>query len=413
MKILVLNLGSTSFKFKLFLYDKYDHNEPDNPVNSELKGYIVLSSGSFENIGAEAGGRYSVTISTETKHLEQNGRHECRRHDEAFDICIKLLMEHGILESLKELDAVGYKAVHGGEISGARIADEVVLEAMDRYASFAPAHNPLYTEMIRRLGERCPQLRQVACFETSFHSDIPEWRTLYGVPYEWKEAYGIRKYGFHGSSHSYIAMKMREFEPSAKRIISAHLGGSSSMCALSGGKSIASSMGATPQSGLFQNNRSGDFDVFCIPELVAGHGGSLDAVMEQLSQKSGFLGLSGVSNDLRDVLDAAAEGNKRAGLAIKAFTDNIAGYTGMFAAYLGGLDAMVFTGGIGLNSPDIRKLACEGLGFLGIEIDESLNRNPGRGKISSACSKTAVWAIETDEELMVAEQVRGLLSNEE
>ena len=219
----------------------------------------------------------------------------------------------------------------------------------------------------------------------------------------------IRKYGFHGSSHEYIAGKMRQLCPEAKRVISCHLGGSSSICAISDGKSVATTMGATPQSGLFNNNRVGDFEVFCLPMLMEHYDGSLENVLKVLSKESGLLGLSGVSNDLRQVLQAMDAGNAQAKLAVETLVDNIVGYIGMYTAYLGGLEALVFTGGIGLHSDRIRKLVCSRLGYLNLELDEEKNAAANTEQISSARSSVAVYRIKTDEEIVVARNVYTLL----
>ncbi len=277
---------------------------------------------------------------------------------------------------------------------------------MERMILFAPAHNPIYIKMMRMIKERYPDLCQIARFETSFHATIPEYRTVYGVPYEWIEKYGIRRYGFHGSSHEYIAERMKQLDEKASRIISVHLGGSSSLCAILNQVSIATSMGATPQSGLFNNNRVGDFDVFCMPELVRCYGGNLDTVMDILNTESGFLGLSGISNDFREIIKAQKEGNQQADLAIRAFVDNIVGYIGMFTAYLGGLDALVFTGGIGQNSKEIRSLVCGGLNFLQIEISEDKGYEGSDYKISTEKSGVGVWVVKTNEEQVVAKRIR-------
>lgn len=388
-KIMVLNLGSTSFKFKLFDFSI---------------GERVLAVGNVESVGG-AQSSYRMTAA----NAAEEGNCQCHSHGDAFRFCLTFLEKRGVLASPADLDAVGYKAVHGGAVSGAQLVNEGLLAVMESYVAFAPAHNPVYIGMMRELQESYPQLLQVACFETSFHATIPAQRVVYGVPYEWREQYGIRRYGFHGSSHGYITQKLSELEPASKRVISVHLGGSSSLCAIKDGKSIASSMGATPQSGIFHNNRVGDFDVFCLPELVKRYRGDLDAVMRELATKGGFLGLSGVSNDLRAVLKARADGNVRADLAVRAFVDGIVGYIGMFTAYLGGLDALVFTGGIGQHSAVIRSMVCKALDFLPLRLDAKKNEGSGEGKISSAQSRVSVWVLETNEELMVARQTRDLL----
>ena len=387
MKIMVLNLGSTSFKYKFFEMDQ---------------GEKELSSGGVENIG-NAASAYRIRSPRDIR-----GEAPCPKHEDAFALCLKLMIEEKVLSSMEELSAIGYKAVHGGSLSGAHVVDDEVLTQMDAHVSFAPAHNPMYLRMMRSMRTLYPTLPQVACFETAFHANQPEYRAVYGVPYEWKEKYGVRRYGFHGSSHSYIAWKMGQDAPHCRRIVNCHLGGSSSLCAIQDGKSVAASMGATPQSGLFHNNRVGDFDVFCLPVLVEKLGG-LDPVMKALSSQSGFLGLSGVSNDMRDVLDAAEQGNAQAQLAVDAFADNIVGYIGMYTAYMGGLDAVVFTGGIGVNDAAFRKTVCEKLAFVNAKVDDSVNVRGYEGKVSSPDSGVEVWALETNEELMVARGTKQCL----
>ena len=388
---LVLNLGSTSFKFKLFDFSD---------------GEQVLASGGVERVG-NSGGKYVFAAAGG----KSAGDCECPSHAEAFDFCFSLLRQAGILKSLGDLAAVGYKAVHGGRLSGVQPVDDSLLAVMESLVTFAPVHNPVYIRMMRDIRTRYPRLPQVACFETAFHATIPEYRTLYGVPLDWVEKYGIRRYGFHGASHRFIAQRMQALEPSASRVISAHLGGSSSLCAIRDGQSVATSMGATLQSGVFQNNRVGDFDAFCLPELARQYQdqGGLDAVMRILSSQSGLLGLSGVSNDLREILQAREDGNPRADLTIRAYVDGIIGTIGMYTAWLGGLDALVFTGGIGRGSAVIRQLTCAGLEFLGIRLDPALNEACAEGRISAAGSPVSIWAIETNEELMVARLSRDYL----
>lgn len=388
MKIMVLNLGSTSFKYKLFDMDA---------------GERELSSGGVENIGA-AQSAYRMR-----SPRDERGEAPCPRHEDAFSLCLNWMIREGVLAGMEELTAIGYKAVHGGALSGARLVNDEVLSQMDAHVSFAPAHNPMYLRMMRSMRALYPAIPQVACFETAFHATQPEYRAVYGVPYEWKQDWGVRRYGFHGSSHSYIAWKMGQEAPHCRRIVNCHLGGSSSLCAIEDGKSVAATMGATPQSGVFHNNRVGDFDVFCLPMLCEKMG-SLEAVMKALSSQSGFLGLSGVSNDMRDVMEAADGGNDRAQLAVDAFEDNVVGYIGMYTAYMGGLDAVVFTGGIGVNDPLVRQQICQKLGFVNAKLDASLNKRGYEGRISSADSGVEVWALETNEELMVARGTKQCLA---
>ena len=379
-RILVLNLGSTSFKFKLYNMDEDE---------------ILLASGGVESIGAQ--GAYRIWANGR----EEKARCRCQTHIDALEWCMGVLSHMGVSVDMASLDAVGYKAVHGGGISGSRAVDGPLMAEMERMCALAPAHNPVYLEMMRRVKERYPGLKQIACFETAFHATVPLERTVYGIPYAWMEQLGIRRYGFHGSSHSYIAWKMAQEAPQARRLVSVHLGGSSSLCAIQDGRSIATSMGATPQSGLFHNNRVGDLDVFCLPVIIRQTGG-VEAAMKALSAQSGLLGLSGVSNDMRKVKEAAAQGDERAQLAIRAFVDEIVGYIGRYTAYLGGLDAICFTGGIGLNDASLRQRVADRLSFVNAKLNPVCNKSGYEGRISAADSGVAIWAFETNEEIMVA-----------
>ena len=390
-KIFIMNLGTTSFKFKLYLFSEEQQQ--------------VLASGEIESVGAEQSA-YELQLGDGKKKA---GKTRISDHAAGFTFCVTALQESGILSNLDDLDAVGYKAVHGGNLSGTQPVDDALLSEMERMVPLAPAHNPIYLQAMKDIRKQYPNLKQIARFETSFHGTIPDCRTTYGVPYSWRENLGIRKYGFHGSSHEYIAGKMQQLCPEAKRVISCHLGGSSSICAIKEGKSIATTMGATPQSGLFNNNRVGDFEAFCLPMLMEHYDGSFENVMKVLSKESGLLGLSGVSNDLRQVLQAMDEGNERAKLAVETLVDNIVGYIGMYTAYLGGLDALVFTGGIGLHSDRIRKLVCARFAYLGLQLDEEKNAAANTERISTVRSSVAVYRIKTDEEIVVAKNVYTLL----
>ncbi len=389
-QIFLINLGSTSFKFKLY---------------DEQKGtFDCTASGEIESIGA-ARSPYRVRRSRQ----DFAGTASCPKHEDAFSLCMELLAGAAEPLRLSDIDAISYKAVHGGSLHGTRYVDGELLAEMERVCALAPAHNPIYIRLMRAIWQKYPDVPQIARFETSFHATIPEYRALYGVPYEWAEEYGIRRYGFHGSSHEYIAGRMRELEPAARRVVSLHLGGSSSACAILDGESIASSMGATPQSGLFQNNRVGDFDCFCLRVLLEHM--SMEETYAALSSQSGLLGVSGVSNDMREIIDAAQGGNVRAGLALDAYCDGIIGYVGMFTAYLQGLDALVFTGGIGMGSALIRARVCTGLRYLGVHLAECDGRQGDR-LISVADSPVRVYVLHTDEELTLARCTVALLSCE-
>lgn len=390
-KIFIMNLGTTSFKFKLYHFSEECRQ--------------VLASGEIESVGAPQSA-YELQLGDAGK---EKGLIPIPDHGAGFAFCVDLLQQNGILSGLEDLDAVGYKAVHGGSLSGTQPVDDALLAEMERVTPLAPAHNPIYLRAMKDIRARYPQLKQVARFETSFHATIPDCRTTYGVPYQWRQELGIRKYGFHGSSHEYIAGKVQQLNPEAKKVISCHLGGSSSICAILDGKSVATTMGATPQSGLFNNNRVGDFEVFCLPMLMEHYDGSLEKVLKVLSKESGLLGLSGVNNDLRLVLQAMDEGNQQARLAVDTLVDNIVGYIGMYAAYLNGLDALVFTGGIGLHSDRIRQMVCSRLGYLGVDLDEEKNTAANTELVSSARSSVEVYRLKTDEEIVVARNVYSVL----
>ena len=383
-KIFIMNLGTTSFKFKLYRMDAQVQE--------------VLAEGELESVGAKS----SAWFLGYPDGRSRKGSDPIADHGVAFAHFAELLQKDGVLTDLSDLDAVGYKAVHGGSLSGTLPVDDDLMEEMERMVPLAPAHNPIYLTAMKTIRDRFPELRQIARFETSFHGTIPDCRTTYGVPYEWRKDLGIRKYGFHGSSHQYIAGKAGELEPGAKRVISCHLGGSSSICAIYEGKSVATTMGATPQSGLFNNNRVGDFDTFAASAVMQHKNCSFEDVLKVLSKESGLLGISGVSNDLREVIEAMEAGNARAKLAVDTLIDNIVGYIGMYTAYLGGLDALVFTGGIGTNSAMLRQRVCEKFAYLGLKLDLDANEGRGDGRVSAADSAVSVWRLKTNEELVVA-----------
>jgi acetate kinase len=395
MKILVANLGSTSFKYRLF----------------DMAGERVLARGGVERIG-----------STQSRcFLEAGGQREeatvvARDHAVAVRLCLEQLAnpKHQCLEDPGELAAIGFKAVHAQGLSGVQRVNERVLAAMEAYADVAPAHNPPYIQAMRLLARELPQIPLVAAFETAFHETIAPAERLYAIPREWIERHGIQRWGFHGASHRYIAGRAAHLlgAPEAK-IISCHLGGSSSLCAIQNGQSRANSLGMSPQSGLPHNNRVGDFDVFALPVLLRGTGKTLEQLLDDLANHSGLQGLSGCGNDLRDIEEAAAKGDARAGQAIEVFVASVRHYLGAYLLLLNGADAIVFTGGIGENSARMRQAVCSGLDWFGICLDPARNEGAkGEMAIHASNSRVQLWIMPTNEELVVARQARALLESE-
>jgi acetate kinase len=392
MKILVANLGSTSFKYRLF----------------EMDGERQLARGGIERIGSPES---PCVVEIGGARREQTA---CvPDHAAAVRQCLEQLTDRqiGCLQDAAEVSAIGFKAVHGGAISGVQRVTPEVLAAMEEMSEVAPAHNPPYIAAMRLLGEKLPEMPLVAAFETGFHDTVPDRNRTYPAPYEWAEKYHVRRWGFHGASHRYIATRTAEILGRADaRIISCHLGGSNSLCAIRDGKSVATSMGMSPQSGIPHNNRAGDFDPFAVPVIMRHTGQSQAEVLADLAERSGLLGLSGVSGDVRDLEEAAAKGNARARLALDVFVSDIRHALGAMLVELGGAEAIVFTGGIGENGVRIRADVCGGLEELGIVLDATANaRAKGESKISAATSRTQVWVVPTNEELIVARQTKQLL----
>ncbi len=392
MKILVANLGSTSFKYRLF------------DMNDERQ----LARGGVERIG-----------SSESKcfvEIDGNRRDETIHapdHAAAVRKCLEQLTDpqSGCLQNASEVAAIGFKAVHGGRVSGVQRVTPDVLAAMEEMSQIAPAHNPPYINAMRLLAEKLPEIPLVAAFETGFHATIPERLRNYAVPQAWAEEFHIKRWGFHGASHRYIAQRVPQLVGrSDLRVISCHLGGSSSLCAIRNGESVATSMGMSPQSGLPQNNRAGDFDPYALPLLMQRLGKTLDEVLEILASQCGLLGVSGVSGDMRDLEEAAAAGNSRAQLALDLYVSEIRRYLGGLLVELGGADVLVFTGGIGENGVNVRRAVCANLGELGIELDEAKNAAAkGEAAIHAPSSRTQIWITPTNEEIVVARQAKTLL----
>ncbi len=393
MKILVANLGSTSFKYRLF--DMTDERQ--------------LARGGVERIGAteskcfvEIGGqRRDLTVAVPD-------------HAVAVQVCLEQLTEpgSGCLKDAVEVSAIGFKAVHGGRVSGVQRVTPDVLSAMEEMSGVAPAHNPPYIAAMRLLSEKLPNIPLVAAFETGFHATIPDRMRHYAVPHEWSTDFRVQRWGFHGASHRYISQRTAQLVgKNDLRIVSCHLGGSNSLCAIKNGESLACSLGMSPQSGLAHNNRVGDFDPFALPVVMERTGKTLPQVLDELAERSGLLGLSGLSGDVRDLEEAESKGNAKAKLALDVFISGIRQYLGQMLVELGGVDAISFTGGIGENSIRVRSGVCANLTELGIELDPALNAAAkGEVKISSAKSRAQVWVMPTNEEIIVARQAKELLS---
>jgi acetate kinase len=396
MKILVANLGSTSFKYRLF--DLGDGSEE------------LLARGSIERIGSANAKVKFVSPRGEVELVEPIGD-----HGDAVQICLDQLTDRqfGVLKDASDVSAIGFKAVHAQNLTGVQRVSEAVLDAMDAFADVAPAHNPPYIHAMRTLGARFPKLPLVAAFETGFHRTIPERNQRYAIPESWSTDLGIRRWGFHGASHRYITGRMAELlQRDDLKVISCHLGGSSSLCAVRSGKSVACSLGMSPQSGLPHNNRVGDFDVFALPVILRETGLSLEEVLNTLANESGLEGLSCCGRDLRDIEAAADAGNPKAQLALDVFIASTRHSLGAYLVERGGADVIVFSGGIGENSVRYRSEVCRDLEWFGITLDPQRNATgPAERKVSSDDSRVQVWTVPTNEELGVARQARDLLTS--
>lgn len=395
MKILVLNCGSSSLKYQLI-----------NMENEE-----VMAKGYLEKIGLPDS-FLTHTVNGEKHKIEK----KIDNHEEGIKLVVAQLLdsEYGVIKDLKEIDAVGHRVVHGGEkFSGSVLITDDVVEAMKECIPLAPLHNPAGITGIEACQKALPGVPMVGVFDTAFHQTLPEKAYMYAIPYEYYEKYGIRKYGFHGTSHKFVSRRVAEVmnKPIDNlKIISCHLGQGASLCAIEGGKSIETTMGLTPLAGVPMGSRSGDIDPSIITFLMKNENLSSDEMDKILNKQSGKLGLSGVSIDDRDIETAAKEGNERAQLAIDNFVYQVAGFIGKLAVQMKGVDVITFTAGIGENGIDARRRICDYLGVLGVKIDEE--KNDCRGKeieISTPDSKVKVYVIPTNEELMIARDTKEIV----
>lgn len=397
MKVLVINSGSSSVKFQLI------ETDPERRANRTEK---ELADGIVEQIGmAESTIHY-------TNHLKSDVRETALvlEHSAAIEKILHHLThkEHGVIETTDEIDAVGHRVVHGGEwFSKSTIINEKTLEKIRQCIELAPLHNPPNIRGYEVAQQLLPNIPHVAVFDTAFHQTMPEYAYMYALPYSIYERFDIRRYGFHGTSHYYVAHRLARLAgtPIEKlNIISIHLGNGSSIAAIKAGKSIDTSMGLTPLEGLVMGTRAGDIDPAIVLYLMEKEDLELDQANSLLNKHSGLIGISGLSNDMRTLLKAMEQGNERAKLAIEVYCYRIRKYIGAYAAALGRVDHIVFTAGIGENCPQVRKLACEGLDCIGIKFDNQRNEAPDTSDqiISKERSRVKVWVIPTNEELVIA-----------
>mgnify|MGYP000353509869 FL=1 len=389
MNVLVINCGSSSLKYQLI-----------DMTNEEVR-----AKGLVERIGIEGSRVKHTTIGKEQVIIEE----PMKDHRKALELVLNALVnpEYGAIKSMDDIYAVGHRVVHGGEeFASSVIIDDKVMEALNRCIELAPLHNPPNIMGIEACKELMPNTPMVGVFDTAFHQTIPPENYIYPIPYEYYEKYRIRKYGFHGTSHKYVSQRAAEMlgKPIEElNIITCHLGNGASVCAVQGGKSIATSMGFTPLEGLAMGTRSGDIDPAIILFLMEKEGLSFDEVNTMLNKKSGVLGISGISSDFRDLEEEAEKGNERALLALKVFCNRVKEYIGAYSALLCNVDALVFTAGIGENSPTVREHICEGLDCINIKLDKELNKIRGKEAIvSKDLTSVPVLVIPTNEELMIA-----------
>ncbi len=395
MNVLVINCGSSSLKFQL--------------INSDTEA--VLAKGLCERIGIDG----SLTYQPAGGEKEKSDK-AMPTHTEAIQFVIDALTdpEKGVVRSLDEIGAVGHRVVHGGEkfASSTVITDEV-LAAIEECNDLAPLHNPANIIGINACKELMPGTPMVAVFDTAFHQTMPDKAYMYGLPYEYYEKYKVRRYGFHGTSHSFVSKRVAEINGvpyDATKTIVCHLGNGASICAVENGRSVDTSMGLTPLEGLIMGTRSGDIDPAIMEYIAKKENLDIAGVMNVLNKKSGVQGMSGLSSDFRDLSAGAEAGNKRALLALDAFAYRVAKYVGSYVAAMNGVDTIVFTAGIGENDGDIRKRVCSYLGYLGIELDPEANKSHGEEiVISTPDSKVKVMVVPTNEELAIARETVALV----
>lgn len=397
MKILVLNCGSSSIKYALY-------NMDDRSVMAQGGAERVGLDGAFVKVKLPNGEKREI-------------KHDIPEHTAGVNFIFKLLTdpEIGAIKSLDEIDAVGHRMVHGGEkFAKSTLINDEVLAAYEDCIELAPLHNPANLKGVKAVQELMPNLPQVGVFDTAFHQTMPQRAFMYALPYELYEKYGVRRYGFHGTSHRYVSARACEFlglDYQKQRIITCHIGNGGSVAAIENGKSIDTSMGLTPLEGVMMGTRAGNVDAGAVLYLQNKLGLNANAMSDLLNKQSGVLGISGVSSDMREIEAQSAKGNKRAQLALDMYFYAVKKYVGAYAAVMGGCDIIVFTAGVGENQSDLREEVCRNMEFMGVKIDVEKNLNT-RGEeaiISTPDSKVKVVIIPTDEELMIATDTMELV----
>lgn len=397
MKILVLNCGSSSIKYALY----------------DMDTTTVMASGGAERVGLDGAFVKVKLPNGEKKQI----MHDIPEHTEGVKFIFSLLTdpEIGVIKSLDEVDAVGHRMVHGGEkFNKSVILDDEVLKVFEACSDLAPLHNPANLKGVKAVSELMPNLPQVGVFDTAFHQTMPDYAYMYAIPYELYEKYAIRRYGFHGTSHRYVSKRACDFlgvEYEAEKVITCHIGNGGSVAAVKNGKCVDTSMGLTPLEGVMMGTRSGDIDGGAVSFIQKKLNLDADGISDLLNKKSGVLGVTGISSDMREIDAAAASGDKKAALALDMYNYRIKKYVGAYAAAMGGVDIVVFTAGVGENQASMRSEVCKDMDWMGIKLDESVNKST-RGEekiISAADSKVTVVVIPTDEELMIATDTMNLL----
>jgi len=394
MKIIVCNIGSTSFKFQLL----------------DMDTETMIAKGYAERVGSKD----AIINYSKGEEKVFSSEEELPSQREAVQHALDFLVDKkfNILNSLNEITGVGFKTIQAGNKNGSVLLTDDVLQAMEEFCGLAPAHNPPYLKAIYMFRELLPQAKQVGVFEPGFHINAPAYAKVYGTPYEWYEKYNVIKYGYHGASHRYVTgetVRMLNLPPDDHKIITCHLGGSSSVCAFKNGIAVDTSMGFTPQSGLIQGARVGDIDPFVFPYIMKKKNITLDEALKECSKNGGLAGLSGISADMREIKEAIKKGNERAKLARDKFIYDVKRYVGEFMVAMEGLDAIAFTGGIGQRDVELREEVLNALSFVGMIIDNHKNKK-NQTVISSPLSRIKALVIETNEEIVVARETKKVIS---